>query len=86
MVNAYTHKASLEQILTIITFLIILAMHCVFIIRPIFEINHPALYFMWGLFILLLIAVIFDYFLLTCRDPVDKLLLHPEDIASWKIK
>jgi hypothetical protein len=57
-----------------IIFIIHLCIHCIFIIRPIIAIDHPALYFVWVLSFIVLVAIIIDYFILTCSDPVDKLI------------
>lgn len=63
-----------------------LSIHCVFMIRPIFGIDHPLLYFLWAVMWLALGFMIVDYFLLTCGDPVDKLIQVPGDVEMWKMK
>ncbi len=54
-------------------------MHFVFIIRPIFGIDHIILYFLWALYLVSMIAVGIDYFILTCGDPVDLLVANPDN-------
>lgn len=76
----------MEQILAIVLFLTDLALHCVFMIRPIFYINNPLLYFIWAILLATLCLTIFDYFLLTCGDPVDKLIESAAEVHKWKLK
>jgi hypothetical protein len=64
----------------LIVFLLHFIMHCVFLIRPIIAINQPILYCLWGIYLLLTLVVIVDYCILTCGDPVDNLLHHPEQV------
>lgn len=78
--NAYSHKPSFQQILALVLFIIHLSMHCIFMIRPILKINHPILFFLWGINFLLLGFVGMDYFIITCGDPADELLVHPEKV------
>lgn len=61
-------------------------MHCVFIIRPILGIDHPILYVMWGFYWLTVVVIGHDYLLLTCGDPVDELVAHPENLLEYRIK
>lgn len=61
-------------------------MHCVFVIRPLVKIDHPILFFIWSLHFLSLILVAYDYFVLTCSDPVDNLILEPERVKQMQTK
>ena len=55
-------------------------------IRPIFYINYPLLYFIWAIFLATLCLTIVDYFILTCGDPVDPLIDSPAEVEKWKVK
>lgn len=76
----------MEQIITIIAMIVQLALHCIFMIRPIFAIDHPLLYFIWAILIMALVCMIIDYFILTCGDPADRLLEDSELVEVWKNK
>lgn len=61
-------------------------MHCVFVIRPIIGIDHPILYVMWAFYWVTLVIIGYDYLILTCGDPVDELVAHPENLVEYRIK
>ena len=50
-------------------------MHCIFLIRPIVRINHEILYIMWALNYVVIFIMSVDYCIITCSDPVDKVLI-----------
>lgn len=69
-----------------VVFLIQFSIHCVFIIRPIFYIDQPILYFLWAFYLVCIVVVGVDYFILTCGDPVDRLVKDPSLVSEWKIQ
>lgn len=85
-INAYSHKLSFQQVGTFVLFIGHFSMHCVFVIRPLMKIDHPILFFIWSLHFLSLILVAYDYFVLTCSDPVDNLILEPERVKQMQTK
>lgn len=73
--NAYTQEASIEQILTIVLFVIEVAMHNIFVTSAISQQDSSILWIMLAVTYILLIVIMGDYFYLTCSDPVDDLVL-----------
>jgi hypothetical protein len=51
-------------------------LHSVFVIPPLDDINHAALWVLLGFHYLLMIAIGYDYIYLTVTDPVDPLVLN----------
>ena len=84
--NAYTQRPSIEQILTVFLFVVHFAMHCIFLIRPIVEINHPVLYVSWVLFYCLLVVMAVDYCIITCGDPVDLALVDEVEMTHYRFQ
>jgi len=78
--NAYSQKLAWQQIMTALLFIGHFTMHCIFVIRPIVGIDHPLMYFLWGVHFLALFALLWDYFVLTCGDPVDRIIIEPNKI------
>lgn len=75
-VNAYTHKPALEQILAILLFATIVSMHAVFITSATATLQSPILWVLVGVTYGFLAAIAYDYIYITCKDPVDDLLLN----------
>lgn len=73
--NAYTQKASFEQIFTVSLFVIITILHAVFITSAAGSINSSILWVLVGFTYGLLVLIGYDYCYLTCMDPADDLLL-----------
>lgn len=76
--NAYSHKASLHQIATIVLFLTVVILHNIFITTSIGYIDSPILWIMLATVYAVLIVIVYDYFKLTIGDPVDDLVLGIE--------
>ena len=67
--------------------MIILILHSIFIAPPILEvIEHPILVFMLGLNYFLLVIIIYDYLILTIKDPVDSIVGGMMDHNTCKLE
>lgn len=74
-VNAYSHPPSMEQIIAVVSYLVVLVLHSVFITPPIVSvIRHPLLIFMLALHYALVLVIAYDYICLTVKDPIDPLI------------
>ena len=73
--NAYTQRASFEQVLTIILFVVITALFSTFVTSAAVAIGSEILWTLVGLTYALLLLICYDYCFLTCSDPVDDLIL-----------
>jgi len=63
------------MVVSVVVFLIILALHSIFIVPPIVAvIKHAVLIFLLGLHYALILLLIYDYAYLTFKDPVDSLV------------
>lgn len=62
----------------------VVALHSVFVIRPIFYINFTLLYILLGLNYALLLVIIISYIQITTFDPVDTFILNPEQCSQNK--
>lgn len=86
-VNGCTQSPSKEQIATIIVFAIELALHGVFVVPGIFNIANDVpksiLIVLLVLFYLLLLLIIYDFIWITFHDPVDPILLDPDQIEIY---
>ena len=72
--NAYTKKPSIQQIATLVLFLLHIVLHSIFIVPSIIEIDEIILYLFLAIFYILFIGLLIDYIVLTVSDPVDPLV------------
>ena len=72
--NAYTKRASIQQITTLILFLSHITLHSIFIVPSLIEINKIWLYLFLAIFYAMFVGVLVDYMILTISDPVDPLI------------
>lgn len=72
--NAYTKRPSIQQITTLILFLLHIVLHSIFIVPSLIEIDKIWLYLFLAIFYALFIGVLVDYIILTISDPVDPLV------------
>ena len=56
-----------------------LALHSIFVSRAVIAIENSILYVMWGVGYLLLLIILYDFSIITCLDPVDKILTKKEN-------
>ena len=82
--NACTTPLALEQVITVILFLLQLALHSIFIIPPLDDISHVLLWILLGFHYILLLAIIYDYIYLSATDPVDPLVLDQEMMTRYR--
>jgi hypothetical protein len=75
-INAYSKRASKEQIIAMIIFLVIIIFHSVFYVYPITIIDHPILWIILAITYALLGIMVYDYFIVTCSDPSDDLVMN----------
>lgn len=73
--NSYTRPPAFEQIMTIILFVVIAALHSVFITTGAAQLSSPIFWTVVGVTYGLAILIGYDYVWLTCNDPVDDLVL-----------
>lgn len=64
-----------EQVFTVIFFLVLVVLDCVFVAYPVSVIDSSILWVIFVVTYLLLFIMVYDYLVLTCTDPVDDLLL-----------
>ena len=75
--NAYTHRFSIEQVITFLLALSVVVLHSIFVVKPLTKIDHPILYILLGIHYLLLAGLIITYIQITVFDPVDSFILWP---------
>ncbi len=76
--TAYTQPPVFEQILVVVLFIVIEALHSVFVTSAAAVLDSAIMWALVGVSYGLVLLMIYDYLLLTCNDPVDDLVLKIE--------
>ena len=79
-----------QQVITILIFIAQLALHSVFVVPGIFDVNDKLqkdiLIIILAFFYALLLLICYDYLWISCHDPADRILFYPDRMQGYALE